>query len=31
MEFLYIYIDEKNSVNNIDFNFGGKYKFKYKI
>ena len=29
MEFLYIYIDEKNSVNNIDFNFGGKYKFKY--
>ena len=29
MEFLYIYIDEKNSVNNIDFNFGGNYKFKY--
>ena len=29
MEFLYIYIDEENSVKNIDFNFGGKYIFKY--
>lgn len=30
MELIYMYIDEANAINNINFNFGGKYKFNYK-